>query len=359
VRVQTGRLRSKLAEYYAGPGADDALVIEIPKGSYAIAHHPRARVLNHAIAPPAADPPPAAPLSAPALPVQTVQTVLESRSKRLLLPLTVLSTVLAIAVLLLVVTLIREVSSPLAIASTHAAKPDPALSLFWSGFTDNQEYPWAVFSNAEFVGRPETGIRYFDAATDSRSAILDHYSGVGEVIAVHELDGLFAGLGHGLLVKRARLLSLDDAKNHDLIFLGSPSENLPLREIPTAREFVFRRMDLPGHKNALTITNVHPRANEPKFFAGSQTIPLTEDYSVVALVPGMNPTRLVLLLAGISTLGTQAAVEYVCRPDSVHQLLQQLPGFKESKPVPFEALLKVEVKQGVPVFEQLVALRLR
>ena len=34
VRVQTGRLRSKLAEYYAGEGAADRMVIEIPKGSY-------------------------------------------------------------------------------------------------------------------------------------------------------------------------------------------------------------------------------------------------------------------------------------------------------------------------------------
>src|SRR5579864_8188470 len=41
VRVQTGRLRSKLAEYYSGEGAGDQLVIEIPKGSYSLTHHLR------------------------------------------------------------------------------------------------------------------------------------------------------------------------------------------------------------------------------------------------------------------------------------------------------------------------------
>ena len=41
VRVQTGRLRSKLAEYYAGPGAEDRMLIEIPKGSYTISIHER------------------------------------------------------------------------------------------------------------------------------------------------------------------------------------------------------------------------------------------------------------------------------------------------------------------------------
>src|SRR5260370_1942785 len=41
VRVQTGRLRSKLAEYYAHTGADDQWIIEIPKGSYALTFHLR------------------------------------------------------------------------------------------------------------------------------------------------------------------------------------------------------------------------------------------------------------------------------------------------------------------------------
>src|SRR5271170_1890920 len=35
VRVEAGRLRSRLREYYAGEGRDDLLCIEVPKGSYA------------------------------------------------------------------------------------------------------------------------------------------------------------------------------------------------------------------------------------------------------------------------------------------------------------------------------------
>src|ERR1700733_5453314 len=34
IRVQAGRLRLKLAEYYSAEGAGDTLVVEIPKGSY-------------------------------------------------------------------------------------------------------------------------------------------------------------------------------------------------------------------------------------------------------------------------------------------------------------------------------------
>jgi tetratricopeptide (TPR) repeat protein len=34
VRIEAGRLRKKLAEYYAGPGANDAIIIDLPKGGY-------------------------------------------------------------------------------------------------------------------------------------------------------------------------------------------------------------------------------------------------------------------------------------------------------------------------------------
>src|SRR5260370_41859243 len=41
VRVQAGRLRTKLAEYYASEGLEDPLLVEIPKGTYALTFHPR------------------------------------------------------------------------------------------------------------------------------------------------------------------------------------------------------------------------------------------------------------------------------------------------------------------------------
>src|SRR5580765_556931 len=42
IRVQAGRLRLKLAEYYSTEGAEDDLVVEIPKGTYVVSFHNRA-----------------------------------------------------------------------------------------------------------------------------------------------------------------------------------------------------------------------------------------------------------------------------------------------------------------------------
>src|SRR4051794_3416943 len=41
IRVQAGRLRLKLSEYYASEGAEDTLVVEMPKGSYLVSFHHR------------------------------------------------------------------------------------------------------------------------------------------------------------------------------------------------------------------------------------------------------------------------------------------------------------------------------
>ena len=112
-------------------------------------------------------------------------------------------------------------------------------------------------------------MRYFDSARDSRDAILDHYTGVGEVLAVHALDRTFGLLHRQIRVKRGSLLSLDDVKNNDMIFVGSPAENLTLREIPNSQDFVFRRLDSGPRKGDLSITNVHPQPGEAEYWVGS------------------------------------------------------------------------------------------
>jgi hypothetical protein len=162
-----------------------------------------------------------------------------------------------------------------------------------------------------------------------------------------------------LRVKRGRLLSLDDAKNNNLIFVGSPSENLPLREIPTSKEFVFRRTELAARKGDLAIVNAHPANGEQRLYFASSGNPFTEDYAIIALVPGLIQSRWVLVLAGISTLGTQAAVEFVTRPRTVEDLLLKLTGSKSGAVVPFEAVLKVRISQGVPVKGEIVAMHPR
>src|SRR6516165_1646896 len=298
VRVQAGRLRTKLAEYYGSEGAAERLVVELPKGNYALTLHERP-----------------VPAGGNGAGIDTATTAIGKihapSGRQLLTP--VLSAAL-VAALLFIAWLVASRKDPNAVNRIGAPAAPAVFRVFWDGFSREDQEPWVIFSNAAFVGRPDTGMRYYDAAKDGKSPILDHYTGVGEVLAVHNLDLVFGALHQSLRVKRGSLFSLDDAKNNDLIFIGSPSENLTLLDIPSTREFVFKQITSGSRMGTMEIINAHPESGEPKEFlptAPDQT--LAEDYSIIALKRGLNPAHSVLILAGDTTIGTQAAVEYVCQ----------------------------------------------
>lgn len=208
------------------------------------------------------------------------------------------------------------------------------------------------------MGRPDLGLRYYDPKRDAKAATFDHYTGVGEVLSVHQLDQVFYELGRKIRVKRGSLFSLDDAKNNDLIFIGSPSENLTLLEIPGSQEFRFESVPSGLRKGNMEITNQHPANGEAKeFLASPSDVPLTEDYAVIALVRGLDANRSVLILAGTTTLGTQSAVEFVSSEDTLQTLLNRLEVTKPEELKPFEALIRVKVARGVPVGSELIAVR--
>jgi hypothetical protein len=63
---------------------------------------------------------------------------------------------------------------------------------------------------------------------------------------------------------------------------------------------------------------------------------------------------MVLIIAGTTTFGTQGAVEYLCRQESLEELLARL-GVKKAEDLrPFEALLRIRISRGVPVETTLV-----
>ena len=172
---------------------------------------------------------------------------------------------------------------------------------------------------------------------------------------MHALDQVFDSLHHPIRAKRGSLFSLDDAENDNLIFIGSPAENLTLRDLPSTHEFVFQRLASGPRKGDLAIINVHPQPKEPSAFLGTpSSLPLEDDYAIIGFVPGLNPARSIMILAGTTTLGTEAAVEYVCRENTLQDLLSRLGVSKSGEVIPFEAVLHVTVKRGVPVQSELV-----
>ncbi len=337
IRVQAGRLRLKLVDYYSHEGVHDTVIVDVPNGAYTLSFHEReVPALALPPAPVIVHPPAEAPTPQPSL----------SRGWTLAIGALLL---FLIAALLTSATLFMELSSARAQKQTTPTVPSP-LRAFWSQFTAGPDAPWVIFSNGAFVGRPETGMRYLDPKRDSGELILDHYTGVGEVLAVHDLDHVFSQLHQPMRVKRGSLFSLDDARNNDLIFVGSPAENLTLLDLPGSQEFVFRRLDSSPHKGALGIVNVHPEPGQPSiYYPSDSTHPLVEDYAIVALVRGLDPARQYMILAGTTTIGTQAAVEYVCERFSGRVIKDPWRPISRATSSRSKLFLRVKVTRGVPV----------
>jgi len=343
IRVQAGRLRLKLAEYYASEGVDDSVQVEMPKGTYLLAFHPRnGSAKNHA---------------QNSHDFAAEEASVRRTSRRWAIAVVCLSLLLVAAV----VTIGWLLASHRKVVESSAESAPAVFVTFWKPFVSAPEEPWVIFSNAKFVGRPETGMRYFVGGRDAVApVILDHYTGVGEVLAVHNLDRVFNLLHREIRLKRGSLFSLDDAKNNELIFVGSPAENLTLRDIPGTKEFVFQYLTSGPRTGDLSVADIHPQAGEASYYIGTpDTSPLSEDYAVIALVKGLDPAHSVLILAGTTTIGTQAAVEFVCDQNSLHELLQRInaTAADANGVKPFEALLRVKVARGVPVKSSIVAVR--
>ncbi|MGD0912031.1 MAG: helix-turn-helix domain-containing protein [Terracidiphilus sp.] len=345
VRVQVGRLRTKLAEYYQSAGANDPIQVEVPKGSYSLSFRQR-------VVPAALDSPEASEPSTAAKPTRTRPPL------SLLLSVTALISVLTTAgVLFAVFHRAPSYSDP--VGNQTAQTAAPSLRTFWGPFLHGPEVPFVVFSNAQFVGNPISGMRYYDPSKDSRGEVSQHYTGIGEVMGVEELEGLFLHFGQQVQIKRSGLFTLDDARKSDLIFVGSPTENLTLGEIPQNSGFAFKQLQVGQDDWAQGIVDLRARPGENATYLPSpETQPMQVDYAVITLTHGLDRSRWTLILAGASTIGTQAAVDFACDPDSVKDLLHRLDLPTGTGMKPFEALLRVKVSNDVPLAAELVKIRI-
>lgn len=344
VRVQIGRLRSRLAEYYKSFGAEDSILITLPKGGHSLSFGFKEL--------------PKGPISKTESGAEAVSDSNSQRhSKRTIVLVALITAAITSCSLLLI--------RPLWNGHSVIKQPEPAtvpkaLGIFWAPFLRSSGGPFVIYSNARFVGNPLSGMRYFNAAHDTNQHATPYYTGVGEVMGAVELDNLFHVFGKSFRLKRSGLFTLDDALNNDLIFLGTKVEDVPLRAIPNTREFVLRR--LPGDTSRWwDIVDTHPPKGAPSIYRNTLTDSnmTGEDFALVAFLPGLGSSHSILILEGISTLGTQAAVDFVCTPSSVQELLDRLNTKSGSPPPFFEALLKVNVANNVPLQTQLLAVRKR
>ena len=222
------------------------------------------------------------------------------------------------------------------------------IEVFWAPFLTGDP-PVVIYSNARFVGDSKTGLRYAPAGADpSNQPTVDHYTGIGELASVYELTRLFDAHHSGFILKRSLLVTWDEAKQRNLVFIGSPAENPSLNAVPSPTDFTMQVS--PGFAGFI---NNHPQPGEQAVYSRPEH-PLTMDYAVIALMPGVQSGKRTLIFSGLTTLGTQAAVEYASHKDTVAELLRTVAS-SSGEVKPFEALLSVTLQGGVPLQSKLIS----
>jgi hypothetical protein len=333
VRSQARLLRLKLAGYFNAEGASEPLVIEIPKGHYLPVFLPSRRAeLAKELPDEVLDD-----VSEKAIP-EPIRGA-EIRRQRGWLTLAGVGFVVLLCFCLFGVFRWQKQAS--------VSKP---LRQLWAPFLTGDP-PLVIYSNALFVGDAKSGMRYAagDGKDGSYAGLVDSYTGVGELISVHELTQMFDRQGAEFLLKRSPLVTWDEARSRNLIFIGSVAENGSLKLLPSTQDFT-----LTATADSAGVINHHPFAGEPDVYLRPEH-PLTKDYAVVALLPGVQPEDRMFVFSGLTTLGTQAAVEYALQPDTAAELMRHVTF--EGKVHNFEAMLEVNIRGGVPLQARLLSIR--
>jgi hypothetical protein len=365
VRVQAARLRSKLEEYYASERDGSKILIDLPKGHYvpAFTYADKRKEL--------ADVEVAKSLAREHSPPRPGGLVKFVGAWQPFLLAGLALTCLCLAFLAYRYhTEARDARQYLV-----SNRVDPALikemSPFWGDFLNSRTPLLIAYSNAVFQGNLVDGLKYlvspdsvppslrptWISGTLQDPAITEVYTGVGEVMGVHFLGDLFWKAGTPFRVERSRLLNWETIKAQNLVFLGGPVENLLLRRLPQEQDFVYRTERVQNGVPEVVVLNRKPQGGEERSYApvieGSSQSTVTEDYALISMLRGLEPTRRLLILSGITTFGTQACAEYVTRPEHVKQLIKQLNisgnASKPKLPPYYQVLLKVKINDSVPI----------
>lgn len=384
VRVQAGRLRTKLQEYYTAEGKNDQIVIDLPKGHY----HP---VFNCPHAESGQDISSAGARASEGLASNGHPTRAAAEGQPHVEGLPARSRARAVGlvlgglVILLSVAVVALYSSNREL-QRQARNLDPSLNTedfkaVWSPFVDDPESPLLVLSNPtvyRFLNDADPGSlaqRAIQMTPEQTRALLDApefrgqytggdsprlipslgmYTGMGEAVGVYRLTDLLRSSNKTILLRQSRHVSAADLKYRNVILLGSIYVNEWSRRLPTVENFVYtfsatieNRDPLPGEE----------REYKPQF--NEQTGEMSVDYALITVKPNVSGEHAVMTLAGIFSEGTEAAAEFVTTRNHLTLLGQRLRqlGGQNSPPKYYQALLKVEVENGTPTTITLLALR--
>jgi len=327
VRIQIGRLRLRLADYYRTEGERDPILLDVPKGHFQLTWERRALAWSRIQT-----------LVVPILAVWAIgMTVLSWQEHR--------------------------VSAPLREAWT------PELQELWRPFLESKRPLIVVVSSPLFVGfqgsgfyRDQTLNQWDDVLASPKVQALRktlnspaiqeryYYTGLGETSAAFRLGKLLDFSGLKMSITRSSLISWPQIVDNNILFVGAARVfRDQLSKLPVGRDFVMREDGIYDLKakaaETAAFADDYPSigANE-----ASRTPDDGEVYALVSHTPGPLGTGDIQTFNSNHSPGVQGAVQWFTDPAFTRQLTSKLRKPDGSLPRYFQLVLKIKYRDAVP-----------
>ncbi len=352
VRMQVGRLRLKLAEYYRTEGVDDPVIVDLPKGGFRVVFEPRKMAFDSL---PLAD--------------NVVDDVRQSgwRAREI-----VLAAALAISIAAATFFAWRSFhpSTAVQVNAGEAVVPwTPDIQQLWEPILSSNRPLVVCIATPLSVMIPGFGfVREFavndweDVPKSKGIAALKDalhagtvqptfgYTGVGTASAALLLGQFLGARQKSLVVTRANLLSLPELMEENVVFLGPLTGEREIRALRVDQEIL---LEPDG------IRNLHPRPGEPAFISegpGSQNAAVPkkggedslDTYSLISRVPGIRGKGEILSLSGNQISSVTAGAQALTDPSVAKMLVSKMRKPDGSLPKYFQVVLRVRSMDGVP-----------
>lgn len=351
VRVQVSQLRKKIERYFATDGAQEPLILEIPRGAYLPVF--RARHLPEVVALPENLPAPAESLA----PVTQKKNWLQWALVASLLLMLILSLWLfiqnrqlrqAVASRLEQPATLNPLWSQLLTAErqTDIVLADSMLSLFQDrlgGQLTLQEY-----LNRDYETRLLAPLDKKEHA-DLANIVFRRYTSFADVVLLNRILQLAEPSGVKPVIHFARDFQIRNLKSHNVILLGSKRSMLWIELFEPQLNFRFDYQN-----NHLRIINTAPQPGEQPVYEGTGP---ERGFAILAFLPNLEHTGNVLLLQGDDQVSTEAAGEFVTNEDFFTTLQKRLAPVGGRLPW-FEVLLKTSKVGNAVSACEIIALRL-
>ncbi len=358
VRMQVGRLRTKLNEYYNSDGARDSILVDVPKGRYALSFERRAQHSEREA-------------TGEGVTRPLVSTF--AQHWRMLAGLIVIVLAIACCAVLWVQKRAAQRSLDALQRSFYPWQYEPSVAAFWTDVLNTSPNTDIVLADTSYgLLQATTGIRfglndYINRSYISQIQALDMRPEMHNALSriaswrLASIDefklarGILAldPLSQKMHIYSARDFMPDLIKRDNVVLIGGRLTN-PWEELFENRLNFTMEFDKNGSP---TIINKAPGAGERSSYIGTGTeigSGTDNEYCLVAYLPNPDHNGVVILLEGTDAVSSEAAGDFLL---SEHQLSDFRTRLHATRFPYFEVLLKISEVRGTPLTSTIEAYR--